>query len=147
MVLEPMQTHPLWDSAPGQQLQRHQLHVGSGGSNANGVRAEPVALLLLDPSPTCSTTKEQSWLPHPGEYLRLCPLQRNRCTKMESKQLSLIHRNKQTQGGCQMEETKKYGPNERIDQISRKRTKQNGDTQPIKYRVQNTGDQDAQRTH
>ena len=33
----------------------------------------------------------------PGKYLRLCPLLRNRCT-----------------------ETKKYGPNERTDQSSRK---------------------------
>ena len=32
---------------------------------------------------------------------------------------------KQTQGGCQIEETKKYGSNERREQNSRKRTKQN----------------------
>ena len=38
-------------------------------------------------------------MPHPGEYLRLCPLQHNSCTK-----------------------TKKCGPNERKDQNSRKRT-------------------------
>ena len=31
------------------------------------------------------------------------------------------------QGGCQDEETKKHGPNERTDQNSRKRAKQNGD--------------------
>ena len=36
---------------------------------------------------------------------------------------------KQTQGGCQIEETKKYGPYERIEQNSRKRTKWNGDKQ------------------
>ena len=30
---------------------------------------------------------------------------------------------KQTQGGCQIKETKKHGPNERTDQNSRKRTK------------------------
>ena len=34
---------------------------------------------------------------------------------------------KQTQGGCQNEETKKYGQNERTEQNARKRTKQNGD--------------------
>ena len=34
-------------------------------------------------------------MPHPGEYLRLCPLLHNRCAK-----------------------TKKYGPNERTDQSS-----------------------------
>ena len=54
---------------------------------------------------------------------------------------------KQTQDGCQIEETKKYGPNERREQSSRKRTKQNGDSQPIRCRVQNTGYQDAQRNH
>ena len=32
---------------------------------------------------------------------------------------------KQTQGGCQNEDTKKHGPNERSDQNCRKRTKQN----------------------
>ena len=36
-------------------------------------------------------------------------------------------------------ETKKYGPNERTDQNSRKRAKQQGDSQPIRCRVQNTG--------
>ena len=30
---------------------------------------------------------------------------------------------------------------------NRKRTKGSGDNQPIRYRVQITGDQDAQRTH
>ena len=54
---------------------------------------------------------------------------------------------KQTQGACQIEETKKYGPHERTEQNPRKRTKQNGDSQPIRCTVQNTGDQDAQRTH
>ena len=46
---------------------------------------------------------------------------------------------KQTQRGCQIEETKKYGPTERTDQNSRKRTKQQEDSQPIRRRVQNTG--------
>ena len=46
---------------------------------------------------------------------------------------------KQTQGGCQNEKTKKHGPNERTDPNSRKRAKQNGDKQPIRCRVQNTG--------
>ena len=36
---------------------------------------------------------------------------------------------KQAQGGCQNEETKKHGPNERMDQNPRKRAKQNGDKQ------------------
>ena len=41
---------------------------------------------------------------------------------------------------------KKYGPNERTDQSSRKnKTKQQRDSQPFKCRVQNTGNQDAHR--
>ena len=43
----------------------------------------------------------------PGEYLRLCPLQCNSYT-----------------------EPKKYGPNERTDQNSRKTTKRQGDDLP-----------------
>ena len=46
---------------------------------------------------------------------------------------------KQTQGGCQNEETKKHGPNERTEQNSQKRTKPNGGKQSISCRVQNTG--------
>ena len=41
------------------------------------------------------------------------------------------------QGGCQNKMTKKHGPNERTDQNSRKRMKQNGDEQSIRCRVQN----------
>ena len=43
-----------------------------------------------------------------------------------------------------MRRQKKYGPNERTEQNSRKRLKQNGDKQSIRYRVQNTGYKDAQ---
>ena len=46
---------------------------------------------LSDRSPTYVNTTQQRGLPHPGEYLRLHPLQCNRCS-----------------------ETKKYGTNERI---------------------------------
>ena len=60
---------------------------------------------------------------------------------------TLPNTQKQTQGGCQIEETKKYGPNERTKLNFRIRTKQNGDNQPVRCTVQNTGDQDAQRTH
>ena len=38
-------------------------------------------------------------------------------------------------GGCQNEETKKCGPNERTDQNFRKRTKQNEDKQSIRCGV------------
>ena len=51
---------------------------------------------------------------------------------------------KETQGGCQNEETKEHGPNERTDQKSRKVTKQNGDKQSIRCRAQNTGYKDAE---
>ena len=42
-------------------------------------------------------------------------------------------------------ETKKYAPNERTDQNSRKRAKQRGDSQTIRCRVQNRDNQDAHR--
>ena len=54
---------------------------------------------LSDPSPTYSTTTQQGGLPHPDEYPTLHPLQCNQCA-----------------------ETEKYGPNERTDQNSRKRS-------------------------
>ena len=58
-----------------------------------------------------------------GEYLRFHLLQCNRCTK-----------------------TKKYGPNERTDQSSRKNTsKWWRASQPIRCRVQNTGNEDDHR--
>ena len=44
---------------------------------------------------------------------------------------------KQTQGGCQNEETKIHGPNEGTDQNSRKRAKQNGDKQSARCRARN----------
>ena len=52
---------------------------------------------------------------------------------------------KQTQGGCQIEVTKKYGPNERTEPPV-KSTKQNGNKQPIRCGVQNTSYKDAQGT-
>ena len=36
---------------------------------------------------------------------------------------ALSNTQKQTQGGCQNEETKKHGPNEKTDQNSRERAK------------------------
>ena len=58
---------------------------------------------------------------------------------------ALLNTQKQTQGGCQIEETKKYGPNERGEQNPRERTMRNRDNQPIRCRVQNTGNQYAHR--
>ena len=53
---------------------------------------------------------------------------------------ALPNTQKQTQGSCQNEETKKYGPNERTEQNSRKRTIQNRDKQSMRCRIQNNGD-------
>ena len=52
---------------------------------------------------------------------------------------ALPNRQKQAQGACQNEETKKYDPNERTEQNFRKRTKLSGDKQPIRCTVQNSG--------
>ena len=59
---------------------------------------------------------------------------------------ALPNTQKQTQGGCQKEETKKHGPNERTDQNFRKRIKQKKYEQSIRCRIQNTGYKDAQGT-
>ena len=79
-----------------------------GRALESGARVEPHwskwHCSLSDPSPTDSTTMQQKGLPRPSEYLRLCPLKTNRSAK-----------------------TKKYGPNERTDQNSRKRAKEQGD--------------------
>ena len=40
--------------------------------------------------------------------------------------VALPNTQKHTQGGCQNQKTKKYGPNERTEQNSSERTKQNG---------------------
>ena len=52
---------------------------------------------------------------------------------------ALPNTQKETQQCCQIEDTKKYGPNERTQQNPRKIAKQNGDSQPVRGRVQNTG--------
>ena len=45
---------------------------------------------------------------------------------------------------CQNKERKTHGPNERSEQNSIKRTKQNGDKQSARCRVQKIGYKDAQ---
>ena len=60
---------------------------------------------------------------------------------------ALPNTQKQTQGGCQIEKTKEYGPNERTKQNPRKSMKHQGASQPIRCRFQNTGNQDAHRNH
>ena len=101
--------------------------------------------LFSKPSPPQSH-REGHGLPHPGDYLRLCWctfLQQATLLQQGVKATLPNNTQKQTQGGCQNEETKKHGPDERINENSRKRTKQNGDKQSTRCRVQNTGYQDA----
>ena len=47
---------------------------------------------------------------------------------------ALPNTQKQSQGGCQNEEIRKHGPNERTDQNSRKRDKRSGDKQSLRCR-------------
>ena len=56
-------------------------------------------------------------------------------------QLYLIHRNKHRKA-AKMRKTEKHGPNERTEQNSRERAKQNGDKQSTRCRVQNTSYKD-----
>ena len=96
-VLECTQTHP-----PRNQHQKVPVCLWEVGEMTESCQ-EPSKqhCSLLDPSPTYSITTQRSGLPHPGEYLRLCLLQWNRCA-----------------------ETKKYDPNERTHHNYRKKTKQ-----------------------
>ena len=105
---------PTQESAP----QEPNLLVGSRGSDWKpGQKLSKCYCSLSDPSPTYSATTQQYGLPHLGKHLRLCPLLHNRHIQ-----------------------TKKYGPNKRTDQSSRKNTtKWWRDTQTITCRVQHTG--------
>ena len=49
---------------------------------------------LSEPPPHTQSHKVVKWLPHPGDYLRLCPTQFLGAFYRESKQLYLTHRNK-----------------------------------------------------
>ena len=144
-----MQTHQLWEPPLGQQLEGHQSHMGRGWSDwkegefwashqqpGSGIVPSPTPLRHIEPQ-SC----EVVW-PHPGQYLGLCPIQLNRYTKIESRQLYLV----QTQGGCRYKQKNKYSRNEWTGQNLSKRTKWCGDSQPIRHRVQNTGGQNAQRS-
>ena len=103
-VLECTQTHP-----PQNQHQEGPICLQAVGEvTESRARAEQTALFPLWPLPHIQCHKQQSGLPHPGEYLRFYPLQSNTCAK-----------------------TKKRGWNERTDENSRKRTKRHGDSQPI----------------
>ena len=77
--------------------------VGSGGSDWKCARAQQAALFPLGPLPHRQHPNTVTCVVLSGKYLRLRPLQCSRHV-----------------------ETKKYDPNERTDQSSRKRTKWQG---------------------
>ena len=88
-------------------------------------KAEQEALFPLGPFPHTQRHNTAKWVALPGEHLRLHPLLHNRCTETKKKNMA------------QMKEQIKAP--EKI-QLSDKR-----DSQHIRRRVQNTGDQDAHR--
>ena len=110
---------PTRESAP----EGPNLLVGSGGTDWKQGESQASGIVPSQtPPPHYSTTTQPSGLPWPIEYLRHCPLLHNRCA-----------------------EKKKYDPNEWTDQNSKTTTKRLRDSQPIRSRVQNTGNQDAHR--
>ena len=156
MVLEHLQTHPLWDSPLGQQLEWHQWHMERGRSDCKcgELRVncqKPGISTVSSLSPPHTATKWWSRCltlaitygstPHN----LLVPFLQQVMLLRQGVKAALLITQKQIQGGCQMEKTKKYGPNERTEQNTRKEDKQNGDSQPIRCRINNTGYQDAQR--
>ena len=86
MDLGVMQTHPLWDSTTGQQLERYQWHTGRRWNDWHQSKCQetasseakiqrPGSINILSPSPPPHRTTDQ-WhrSPHSGKYLRLCPI-------------------------------------------------------------------------
>ena len=130
MVLKCMQTYPLWDSTQGQQLEGCQLHIESGWGNwkrgkywAKPQKPGSGTVPSLSPSPTQSP-KAMKRLPYPGYYLGLHSTQITGYL-LQGVKAPLPNIQKQTLGGWKIEKTKKYDPNERTEQIPRKRTKWN----------------------
>ena len=166
MDLGHMQTHPLWGSAPGQQLEEHKWHTvrkwidwkqgecwETASSWENLLKSGSGIVPSLSPPPTQSH-KVVKWVALPRQSSKALYHTIYRSALLQWATLlrqgikaALPNTQKQTQGGCQIEETKKYGPTEITEQNSRKIIKQNRDNQHIRCRVQNTGYQDAQRTH
>ena len=96
---------PTQESAP----EGPNLLVGSRGSERKLAKGQASTIVpSLAPPPHTATQRSNSVLPCPGEYLRICPLEGNRCTK-----------------------TKKYDPNQRTDQNPQNRTKRQSDSQPV----------------
>ena len=85
---------PTLDSAPGQQLEGHQSHLGSGGRDwKQGESQESGIIPSLNSLPHTVPQSGEGGCPTLGDTLRPHPLQGNRCTKTESKQLHLIETN------------------------------------------------------
>ena len=110
---------PTQESAP----EGHNLLVGSREVTEGGARAEQAALFPWTPPPhivpQCSHVGCPTLV---NEYLRFHPLQHNSCAK-----------------------TKKYGQNERTNEITKRELSDEEDSQPIRCRVQNIGNQDAHK--
>ena len=65
--------------------------TGNRARSRQAPRSQPAAALSpLRPFPTHGAK-----VAHPDEYARLCPIRLNRCAKIESKQLYLVHRHKE----------------------------------------------------
>ena len=105
---------------------QHPIYLWVAGEvTENQQRVEQAALFPLGPSSTYSVTMQRCELPRPGKHLRL-----------------------RAYNVTGVQRQKKKRPKLRTDQSSRKNTtKQQRDSQPIRYTVQNTGYQDAPGTH
>ena len=96
-VLEHTQTHP-----PRNQHQKGPICLWVAEEvTESWQRDKQLALFPLQPLPHIQCHNAGKWVACPGKYLRICPLQCNRCVK-----------------------TKRYDSNERTDQNSRERNKQ-----------------------
>ena len=93
-----------WESAP----EGPNLLVGSRGSAWKPEESLASSRPLSDPSCTYSTTMQWRRLPPSGKYLKLCPLQYNRCAETK--------KNGQSEGTDQ--NSKKELSNEEIDNLS-----------------------------
>ena len=100
-------------------LEEPNLLVGSSKSDWQLAESWTSSIVSSRNPPQHTAPQQQSGLSCPGEYIRLCLLLCNRHAKKY--------------------ETKKYGPNERTEQSSKNRTKRRRDSQPIRCRIQNTG--------
>ena len=126
--------------------------TGSGASTGQTSRSLAAALSPLWALLPHRTSKWWSRLSWPGDYLRLHPTQFTgafstigHATKTGRKSHSTKYTETNTGRMLNWGDKEKW-PKWKTEQNSRKRNKRNGDNKPIRCRVQNFGDQDAQRT-